>query len=82
MQLGAPIWSMPACTMYDRFMRMVLPAAVQGQVSVLSHDASAAGIGLLHRESPDEILHSEGRYYRDITSVATFADQLDAQVRR
>ena len=81
-QLGAPIWPMPACTMYDRFMRKVLPAAVQDQVSVLTHDASAVGIGLLHRESPDEILHSEGRYYRDITSVATFADQLDAQVRR
>ena len=37
---------------------------------------------MAHRESPDEILHTEGRHYRDISTAATFSDQLDVQVRR
>ena len=81
-RLGAPIWPVPACTLYDHFMRHALPIALQGKISVLTHDASVHGIGMAHRESPDSILHTEGRRYSEITTVATFANQLDAQVRR
>jgi hypothetical protein len=81
-RLGAPIWPMQACTLYDRFMRKTLPEPLQSRISVLTHDAAESGIGMVHRESPDEILHTEGRRYQDITTVATFADQLHAQVRR
>jgi hypothetical protein len=81
-RLGAPIWPLQASTVYDRFMRKVLPEPLQSQISVLTHDAADSGIGMVHRESPDTILHSEGKRYSQITTAATFADQLDAQVRR
>jgi hypothetical protein len=81
-RLGAPIWPLQACKVYDRFMRKVLPEPLQSQISVLTHDAAESGIGMVNRESPDEILHSEGKRYSQITTSATFADQLGAQVRR
>ena len=81
-RLGAPIWPMPACTMYDRFMRKILPANLQDKISVLTHDASEDGVGMSNRESPDVILHTEGRRFRDITTAATFAEELGVQVRR
>ena len=81
-RLGAPIWPLQACTVYDRFMRRALPEPLQSQISVLTHDALESGIGMVHHESPDVILHSGGKRFADITTAATFAEQLDAQVRR
>jgi hypothetical protein len=59
-RLGAPIWPLQACTMYDRFMRKVMPEPLQSQISVPTHDLAESGIGMVHRESPEEILHSIG----------------------
>jgi hypothetical protein len=62
-------------------MRKALPEPIQSQISVLTHDASESGIAMVHRESPDVILHSGRKRFADITA-ATFAEQLDAQVLR
>ncbi len=62
-RLGAQMWPVPVCTLYNRFMRNALLIALQGKISVLTHDASIHGIGMAHRESQDSILHTEGRRY-------------------
>ena len=84
-RLCAPKWPLQTCTgctVYYRFMRKALPEPMQSQISVLSHDASESGITMVQRESPDVILHSGGKRFADITTAATFAEQLDAQVLR
>ena len=81
-RLCAPKWPLQACTVYYRFMRKALPEPMQSQISVLTHDASESGITMVQRESPDVILHSGGKRFADITTAATFAEQLDVQVRR
>ena len=42
-------------------MRRALPAALQDNVAVLTYDAAESGVGCAHRESPDDILHDEGK---------------------
>ena len=81
-QLGAPIWPIQASTLHDRFMRRALPVALQDNVVVLTHDAAESGVGCAHRVSPDGILHYSGKRYPDLTSVLTFEDDIDVQVRR
>ena len=81
-QLGAPIWPIQASTLHDRFMRRALPAALQDNVVVLTHDAAESGVGCAHRVSPDGILHYAGKRYPALTSVLTFGDDIDVQVRR
>ncbi len=65
-------------------MLKVLPDTLQSQpeISVLTQYVADSGIRMVHRESPDEILHSERKRYSQITTAANFADQLDAQFRR
>ena len=81
-QLGAPIWVMQASTLYDKFMRKMLPAELQNKVAALTHDAAEPGVGVLHCEEPGVVLRYAGRRYPDLTSVITFEDVVDAQVRR
>ncbi len=59
-----------------------MPAALQDNVVVLTHDAADSGVGCAHRVSPDGILHYSGKRYPDLTSVLTFEDDIDVQVRR
>ncbi len=42
-------------------MRRAPPAALQDNVAVLTYDAAESGEGCAHRESPDDILHDEGK---------------------
>jgi hypothetical protein len=52
---------MAASTLHDRYIRRVLTAAMQDIVVSLTHDTAISGEGCVHRESPDGILHYEGK---------------------
>lgn len=81
-RLGAPIWVTQASTLYDRFTRRALNGELQDRVTVLTHDAAEPGVGCLHCEEPGIVLRYAGKRFPDLTSVVTFADDVEVQVRR
>ena len=71
-----------ASTLYDRFTRRALNGELQDRVTVLTHDAAEPGVGCLHCEEPGIVLRYAGKRFPDLTSVVTFADDVEVQVRR
>jgi hypothetical protein len=80
--LGAPISVTHAITLYDKFMRKALPAELQLSVVVLTHDTAEPCVGCLHGEEQGVALQYKGLQYPDFTSVVTFEDDLEVQVRQ